>query len=81
MRKVVTSCVVFLLLATVFFIYTVFNNMVSLKYETDEPGACISKITGIDLCEAIKFHKIAALASLLLAIALLYYREFFMEKK
>lgn len=55
--------------------------MVSLKYETNSPDECISSVTGTNLCDSIKFNKIAALSSFLLAIAALTYRMFFINNK
>ena len=66
-------------MAFIIFVFGVINTMVSLKYETDSPGDCISTVTGIDLCEAIKFNKIAALSTFLLAVAASIYRLFFIK--
>jgi len=42
-----------------------FNSMVSLKYETNELTDCISLVSGIDLCKAIRtFHILAILCGL-----------------
>ena len=38
--------------------YGILNTMVSLKYETENPGDCISLTSGIDLCQTILYFKI-----------------------
>ena len=44
-----------------------FNSIVSLKYETRELTDCISLVSGIDLCKAIRtFHIVAILCGLTL---------------
>jgi len=53
----------------------VLNSMVSLKYETNSPNDCISTVSGIDLCNAIRtFHILAILCGLTI-IGLLIYRK------
>ncbi len=49
--------------------------MVSLTYETNEKADCISLISGINLCKAIKkFHLLALIFGLTL-IGFLMYRD------
>jgi hypothetical protein len=81
MKKWVNIFIVVLFGASLVFAFGVVNTMVSLKYEINSPDECISSVTGTNLCESIKFNKIAALSSFLLAIAVLNYRVFFMNKK
>jgi hypothetical protein len=56
-------------------IFGIFNTMVSLKYETDNPEDCISLVTGIDLCESITKMKIWFLICVLLLTILLIFRK------
>ncbi|WP_375720250.1 hypothetical protein [Saccharicrinis sp. FJH54] len=51
------------------------NTIVSLKYETDNPGDCISLVTGSDLCESIARMKIWILICVLLITILLIFRK------
>ena len=49
--------------------------MVSLKYETSELTDCISLVSGINLCKAIRtFHILAILCGLII-ILILFYRK------
>jgi len=52
-----------------------FNSMVSLKYETNELTDCISLVSGIDLCKAIRTFHILAILCGLTFIGLLIYRK------
>ena len=49
--------------------------MVSLKYETHELTDCISLVSGIDLCKAIRTFHILAIFCGLTFIGLLIYRK------
>jgi hypothetical protein len=67
-NRLISTLAVFLLLASMLEGCAVINTMVSLKYETDYPGAknaCVSGVTGIDLCYSIKCHKAAAIGCFL----------------
>ncbi len=81
MKKLVNILIVILFVAFLVFAFGVVNTMVSLKYETDSSNECISAITGINLCDSIKFDKIAALVAFLLAITILCYKMLFMKNK
>lgn len=55
--------------------FGIINTAVSLKYETHDPGQCISDVTGTDLCAQSLACKVisvtaAVLASLLLGLHL-----------
>ncbi|RCS28238.1 hypothetical protein DUT90_01260 [Polaribacter sp. WD7] len=57
------------------------NSMVSLKYETRELTDCISIVSGIDLCNAIRtFHILAILCGLTI-IGLMIYRKRILKQK
>lgn len=43
--------------------FGIINTMVSLKYETEAPGQCISSVSGDDLCVALQRCKILALGA------------------
>ncbi|WP_231874723.1 hypothetical protein, partial [Polaribacter atrinae] len=57
------------------FEFMAFNSMVSLKYETRELTECISLVSGIDLCNAIRTFHILAILCGLTFITLLIYRK------
>lgn len=54
--------------------------MVSLKYETDNPGECISIVTGVDLCKAIRNMKIYAVVDSIIIIILLIFKNKIVKK-
>jgi len=81
MKKGVNIIIVVLFVASLVFAFGVVNAMVSLKYETNSLNECISTVIGTNLCESIKFDKIAALTSFLLTTVVLNYRVFFMKNK
>ncbi|MBD1397486.1 hypothetical protein H9Q13_09935 [Pontibacter sp. JH31] len=81
MKKWANILIVALFVASFVFAFGVVNSMVSLKYETNSSGECISTITGADLCSAIEFNKTAAKASLFFALVALFYRLYFMKNK
>jgi hypothetical protein len=51
--------------------FEVVNMLVSLKYETDRASDCISTVSGLDLCAAIRHFEMATVGCFLLAVALL----------
>lgn len=57
------------------FYFEIINTQVSLKYETNNPGDCISQITKRDLCQDIKQNKILIVADLFLIAVLLIFRR------
>jgi hypothetical protein len=67
-NRLIAYLAVFLLLASLLEGCAIINTMVSLKYETDYPGSknpCVSGVTGVDLCLAVRRHKLAAIGCLL----------------
>ena len=56
-------------------IFGIINTMVSLKYETENPSDCISRITGNDLCNSIKNMKISIGIDVLIIILLLVFKK------
>lgn len=51
------------------------NTMVSVKYETDNAGDCISLITGNDLCSIINSSKIIIFIIAITLVVLLSYKK------
>ncbi|WP_345224934.1 hypothetical protein [Hymenobacter koreensis] len=51
--------------------FGILNTMVSLKYETQNPGQCISDVTGRDLCATLLTCKVETGILLMLATMLL----------
>lgn len=47
------------------------NMQVSLKYETDKASDCISTVSGLDLCAAVRYFEVSTVGFFLLAVALL----------
>jgi len=62
-------------LGILIFPYGIFNTMVSLKYETENPGDCISLVNGENLCEAIKNLKIYFIVCVLVLVCLLVFKK------
>jgi uncharacterized membrane protein YhaH (DUF805 family) len=61
-------------------IFGIINTMVSLKYETENPGDCISTISGTDLCSAINRFEIIIAINVILIIGLLIFRKKLIKK-
>ncbi|QCX39563.1 hypothetical protein FF125_14350 [Aureibaculum algae] len=74
MRKIIYIIALILLLVGItLFEFMAYNSMVSLKYETHELNDCISLVSEIDLCRAIRtFHIIAILFGLTIMGLLIY---------
>ncbi|CAH0193011.1 hypothetical protein SRABI27_04529 [Pedobacter sp. Bi27] len=63
------------------FPYGILNTMVSLKYETDKAGDCISVISGDNLCESISNMKVYfIIAVILMAILIIFKRRILIQK-
>lgn len=56
------------------------NTMVSLKYETENPGDCISTISGTDLCNAIRNMKRNIVIDLILLVVLFIFKSKIIKK-
>lgn len=63
-----------LILVILVYVIAIVNTEISLKYETDNPKECISKITGKDLCEFIKTSKIVVIVCLILVSGMISFR-------
>lgn len=50
--------------------FGIINTRVSLKYETENPGQCLSSVSGDDLCAALQRCKILALGAFIGAIGM-----------
>lgn len=75
MRKSVYQTIISVLILVIFAsVIAIVNTEVSLKYETDNPKECISKITGKDLCEFIKIFKIIVIGCLILTSGMISFR-------
>jgi hypothetical protein len=57
------------------FYFGIINTMVSLKYETDSPTECISKINGDNLCESISNLKTLIYTDIVIIILLIIFRN------
>ena len=56
------------------FPYAIVNTMVSLKYETNSPGDCISLVDGRNLCVVIKTLEIAEIILVICLISMIVFR-------
>jgi hypothetical protein len=70
--RILVGCAIF---GIFLFPFGILNTMVSLQYETDGGGDCISKITGNDLCQSILKMKFYFVMSFLLLSALLVFKR------
>lgn len=57
------------------FYFGIINTQASLKYETNNPGECISQITNRNLCQDIEQIKIWIITNLVLITVLLIFRR------
>ena len=76
-KKVYYIILALAILLSVFFAFEILNMMVSLKYETNYPTDCISKINGEDICAGIKLCKYLTLVFGLITIVLIVFRNKF----
>lgn len=75
MRKSVYHTIISLLILVILVsVIGIVNTQVSLKYETDNPKECISRITGEDLCEFIRISKIVVIVCLILTSGMISFR-------
>lgn len=75
MRKSMYQTIISLLILVILvYVIAIVNTEISLKYETDNPKECISKITGKDLCEFIKTSKIVVIVCLILVSGMISFR-------
>ncbi|WBV59743.1 hypothetical protein PFY12_11810 [Chryseobacterium camelliae] len=65
---------VLLILIPVFY-FGIFNSKVSLTYETNNPGDCISLITGRNLCQDIEQMKILIAVDIIIIVLLMLFRK------
>ena len=72
MKKIIFNIILVLIILSIpFWIFMYFNVGVSLKYETDGLGECISNVTGNDLCLAQNITQILIITFSLILIILL----------
>ncbi len=64
--------IIILIILVPIFVFGIVNTMVSLKYETDSPKDCISKITGVNLCNSIQNIKIYIALDIILILLLIH---------
>jgi len=80
-RKLYLIILIFSFLATRANGFAIVNTMVSVKYETDNPGDCISNVTGIDLCATIDKSKLLVIIFSLIFILLLIMKKWIVKRK
>jgi hypothetical protein len=74
-KKIYTLLKIILIIGLFIFPFGILNTMVSLKYETDSPGDCISKVTGNNLCDSITNMKILFVICFASLVILLVYKN------
>ena len=57
------------------FYFGIFNSKVSLQYETNNPGDCISQISGRNLCQDIEQMKILITIDIIVIVLLMLFRK------
>ena len=57
------------------FYFGIFNSKVSLQYETNNPGDCISQISGRNLCQEIEQMKILITIDIIVIVLLMLFRK------
>ena len=71
MPKVVEAAIVWLVAGLIMLSavsgFGIVNTLVSLQYETDSPGECISQVTGYNLCKQLQLSQRICVGSLLIA--------------
>jgi hypothetical protein len=74
-KTIYIIALILLIIGIPFFEFMAFNSMVSLKYETNELTDCISLVSGIDLCKAIRTFNILAIICGVTFIGLLIFKK------
>jgi hypothetical protein len=59
----------------------ILDTMVSIKYETQDIGDCISGISGKNLCLFLNLYKGLLILSILILILLIIFRSFFLKNR
>ncbi len=72
--------IIILIILVPIFVFGIVNTMVSLKYETDSPKDCISKITGVNLCNSIQNIKIYIALDIILILLLILFKNRIIKK-
>ena len=72
--------IIILIILVPIFVFGIVNTMVSLKYETDSPKDCISKITGVNLCNSIQNIKIYIALDIILILLLMLFKNRIIKK-
>lgn len=71
-RKISIILLILLVLLIPLIALSVLGNMVSLKYEVNEPGDCVSLITGTNLCQAGIILEILLIIDVIISLLLVY---------
>ncbi len=74
-KKYFYILIIILIILIPIFYFGIINTMVSLKYETDSPTECISKITGDNLCDSISNLKTLIYSDIVIIILLIIFRN------
>ena len=72
--------IIFLVILIPIFIFGIINTMVGQTYEIQNPNECISIVTGIDLCKAIRNLKIYIAVDIILIIILFIFKNRIVKK-
>ncbi len=74
-RKFYFAFLLILIISVLLNAVGIVNAMMSLKYETDSAGDCISIVSGRDLCAAIFNMKVMIAVAAVLIYLLLYFQN------
>ena len=74
-KKIYYVILTLIILGILLFAFGIVNTMVSLKYETNNPGDCISVLNGSDLCAAIEKMKAILIMLVFALIGLVIFKK------
>jgi len=66
--------IVLIVLIPIFY-FGIFNSKVSLQYETNNPGDCVSQISGRNLCQDMEQMKILIAIDIIMIVLLMLFRK------
>jgi len=67
--------IIVLIILIPIFCFGIFNSKVSLQYETNNPGDCISQISGRNLCQDIEQGQVLIIIDIVTIVLLMLFRK------
>ena len=80
-RKVYFIILSLLVISLPINIFGIFGAKVSLQYETNNPGDCVSTFSGINLCDSIIRMEVLLAVAVILIYFLLYFKNKILKTK